>query len=275
MARVGLARCGRPVLPGDEGRLTGSRSILAVDVGNSLTKIARVTAESVEHLGAVATGCPPDDLARILDGIEPVPAYVCSVVVGALDGVIDGLTAGGATSTHVLGRDVPLPVTIDYDTPDTLGFDRVIAAYAAWTLHEGGAIVIDAGTAMTVDWIDSDRTFRGGAIAPGPATLGAALSQAAPALDRVDPEPMSSWPGRTTRESLVVGVTAAARGMVRDIVSVARDRAGAEVAVVVTGGAGPLVSRLLEVPHEFEPHLLVRGLGAIAGVPWTRPSSAT
>ncbi len=239
--------------------MTHPRSILAVDIGNSGTKIARVASDGVQELlrfptgdwGAQAAACSelPDD-----------PVWICSVV--------DGVTQAAAKllGGTVIGTDVPLPAQLDYDTPDTLGADRVIAAWAAWQAHPAGAVVVDAGTAMTVDWIDQTGTFRGGAIAPGPGALGAALNGTAPGLDAVDPDPDVDWPGRTTRQSLVAGITSAARGLVRDLVGQACDAAGADAGVVVTGGAALLVSTLMDRHHDVDRDLLMRGIGAVAGL---------
>lgn len=248
-----------------------SRAVLAVDVGNTLTKIARVSADRVEPVGSVSTSDAPDGLVRVLGdapSIRGLAAWICSVVDPVSGPVVDACRRGGASDVQVIGSDVPLPVAVDYETPETLGDDRVIAAYAAWRRFPSGAIVVDAGTAMTVDWIDQDGTFRGGAIAPGPGILSSGLKAAAPALQSVEPDPDVSWPGRSTRESLVVGVTAATRGLVRDVIAAARARAGHDAQVLITGGAADLVSELMDAPHGVEPELLFRGIALTAGVPW-------
>ncbi len=239
--------------------MTPSRAILAIDVGNSQTKIARVTRDGVEQIlrfptaewGSQAAACSelPDE-----------PAWICSVVDEVAQAVAQLL--GGT----VIGKDVPLPAALDYDTPDTLGADRVVAAWAAWRAHPTGAVVVDVGTAMTVDWIDAAGTFRGGSIAPAPGILGAALNAAAPALESVDPDPDVAWPGRTTRDSLVAGITSAARGLVRDLVGQACDAAGPAAALVVTGGAGELVSTLLDRDHDVDKDLLMRGIAGVAAL---------
>lgn len=239
--------------------MTPSSAILAVDVGNSRTKIARVARDGVEQILRFPTGdwgLQAAACAKLPDH----PVWICSVVEDVTHAAAQLL---GAT---VIGTDVPLPAPLDYDTPDTLGNDRVVAAWAAWRAHPAGAVVVDAGTAMTVDWIDETGTFRGGSIAPGPGILGAALNAAAPALESVDPDPDVDWPGRTTRQSLVAGITSAARGLVRDLVGRACDAAGPGAAVVVTGGAAPLVSTLLDRDHEVDKDLLMRGIAGVAGL---------
>ena len=68
----------------------------------------------------------------------------------------------------LLSSETPLPIHLDYKTPQTLGPDRIAAACGAWSLHRGEAcLVIDAGTCITVDFVDGGGTYHGGAIMPG------------------------------------------------------------------------------------------------------------
>ena len=142
---------------------------------------------------------------------------------------------------------------------------ELVAAWAAWHRHRAGAIVVDMGTALTVYWIDAGGVFRGGAIAPGPAAIARGLCDAAPALLATGLDLDVRWPGKSTAHSLQVGVTAAVQGAVTELLMQARAVAGEEARVVVTGGGGALVSRMLSSEHELDPHLLLRGIAALPG----------
>jgi len=238
--------------------VTGTRAVVAVDIGNSKTKIARVQGESVDELMEFDTSAWTEGRVR-LPALPDGRRRICSVVAAAT------ATAATELGAEVIGEDLPLPAKLDYETPDSLGPDRVVAAWAAWTRHPAGAVVVDMGTALTVDWIDEGGVFRGGAIAPGPVAMASGLRGAAPALTAAEPDLEARWPGKNTTDSLRVGVTAAVRGVVTDLVRQARVVAGAEARIVVTGGGGALVSRLLEDDHEVDPHLLLRGIAAAPG----------
>ncbi len=67
-----------------------------------------------------------------------------------------------------LTSSMPVPLKVEYDTPDTLGMDRLAAAVGAWSLNPGNdMLIIDAGTAITADFVTSDGVFVGGNITPG------------------------------------------------------------------------------------------------------------
>lgn len=159
------------------------------------------------------------------------------------------------------------------EQPHTVGQDRLFAARGAAELVGGSAVVIDVGTAMTVDAVrwagpgGGAPAFLGGAIAPGPALLARSLSLAA-RLHEVQLDPRAPALGRHTSEALRAGVLHGLRGAAEEL----SRRVGAEAGLaaaprVLTGGAREL---LLE-PWAFwsgtlvvEPDLV--HLGLLAGL---------
>ncbi|MFO7867954.1 MAG: type III pantothenate kinase [Bacteroidales bacterium] len=72
------------------------------------------------------------------------------------------------TEIFVCTKNIKLPIQIDYTTGDTLGFDRIADAAGAVSLCPNThKLIIDAGTALTIDYVDDTNTFRGGIISPG------------------------------------------------------------------------------------------------------------
>jgi pantothenate kinase type III len=148
--------------------------------------------------------------------------------------------------------------------PEKVGRDRLFAARGALGLCRASAIVVDAGTALTVDAVREDGTFLGGAIAPGPSLLATALAEGTARLPRIEPKPRPSALGRSTEEALQAGVVVGFRGAARELVDRVEEEAGFRGApVVLTGGAG----RFLREPSAFgarrvleEPDLVHLGL---------------
>ncbi len=138
--------------------------------------------------------------------------------------------------------------------PETCGLDRLFAARAAAALLPAGAVVVDCGTALTVDLV-RDGTFEGGAIAPGPALLVRALAEGGAQLHAVEARPGAPALGRETGEALEAGVVVGLRGAARELVAELRQAAQADLPVVVTGGARGL---LLEPEPCLGGQLLVR-----------------
>jgi pantothenate kinase type III len=148
-----------------------------------------------------------------------------------------------------------------------VGLDRLYAAAAAAELCAGSCLVVDAGTALTVDAVAVEgpvRAFLGGAIAPGPALLAAALAEGTARLPRIQPEPGAHALGRSTEAALQAGIGLGFRGAAHALVEGVALEAGLGAApLVLTGGArahlllpGPFTPRALRVV----PDLVHRGL---------------
>jgi pantothenate kinase type III len=140
---------------------------------------------------------------------------------------------------------------LDLETPETTGSDRLFAARAASELARGeAAVVLDVGTAMTVDLVRG-RVFLGGAIAAGPRLLATALGAGGAQLFDVRPQPGARALGKSSRAALragvVVGLRGAARALTEELALELGERPSPEV--FVTGGA----RELLLVPTGFLP----------------------
>lgn len=220
---------------------------LAIDWGNSLIKVTLID---------VAGAAPQVVDSMRLDplSIYELPALMASrgvdkVMVCASGDVSPDLprmlecVAGCRTLT--LGRDLPVPVKVDYATPDTLGPDRVAAAAGAALLFPGsGALVVDAGTAVTIDVIDAAGVYHGGNISAGLTLRLGALHRAAAALPVVQPLGPAPEFGYDTATAMRSGALRGLCAEIADAFHRAARRYGAE-RVVITGGDASLIIPLL------------------------------
>lgn len=155
---------------------------------------------------------------------------------------------------------------------ETVGLDRLYAARGAVELLGRSALIVDAGTAMTVDAVESleggGGAFLGGAIAPGPRLQIEALGGGGARLMDVDLEPGVPALGKDTREALRAGVVVGFEGACLHLVERVSKEAGLEGAcVVLTGGARSFlepVLRAASVELVVEPALVHMGLLAAA-----------
>jgi len=157
----------------------------------------------------------------------------------------------------------------------TVGLDRLYAARAAWQrVGARPAIVVDAGTAVTVDAVGpgespSGAAFLGGAIAPGPDLLARALALGGAQLWAIDPKPGAPALGKETSEALVAGVVVGLEGAVLRLAERVAAEAGFEAPVLVlTGGATGFVAQVLRgLGWELveDPLLVLRGLALALG----------
>ena len=187
-----------------------------------------------------------------------------SVVFSSVDprwtkGLRRALDRSGASRILEVNAKIEFPFEILVDRPSKTGPDRLAAA--AGVVASGGreAIVVDAGTAITVDVL-SKKGFLGGAIFPGTGLLYRALRDGTAALplaagsgETVRP------PGRNTKDAIVAGVEGGAAGAVRELVALSRRSVSKNARVWVTGGGGAVLAERLGRNARYEPDLVLRG----------------
>lgn len=156
-----------------------------------------------------------------------------------------------------------LGVSVAYDDPETYGIDRALAAYGAYQIFRDACVVVDAGTALTIDAVGSDGTVLGGYIFPGMNMLAGALSSRTD-LPKIMAHDSGEKLGHSTVSCIANGITGGFSAAVNRLVSLAREMAGSGSMVVVTGGGADMVRQFLHVPIEYRPHLVLEGLGMIS-----------
>jgi type III pantothenate kinase len=144
-----------------------------------------------------------DGLRRFLGADRPLRVVGVTVVEGGLEPVRETLQEYGARLL-LAGPELPVPLRVAYPDPGTLGADRLVGALAAHVRH-GAAVVVDCGTALTVNLVQ-DGAFLGGAIAPGPTAMARGLAAGAPALPVVDLSAEVRLPATSSADAVNAGV---------------------------------------------------------------------
>jgi len=213
----------------------------------------------------------PAAVLSALASLSPPPerAVGSTVVAGGLDAAAAVLAARGV-SLELAGRDLPCPLPLAYDDPHTLGTDRWLCALAGFGEH-GAAVVVQCGTAITVDAVAADGSFLGGAIAPGLAAMASGLALAAPALPRPVPLQHAVVPARSSLACVEAGTLLSFCGAVERLVGEAAAALPAGVPRLLTGGDAETYLRHGRLALVHEPDLLHRGLRRLAS--WRPPSS--
>ena len=229
---------------------------VVVDVGNTRVKWGRVTAGRVAEVAAL----PPDpaawdDQARVW-GLGRTSWATAGVHPQRLMRFRDWAAARGDAVREI--RFGPtFPMTVDVPHPERVGIDRLLGALAGRSLAGWPCVVVDAGTAITVNRIDAAGSFAGGAILPGLRLMAKSLREHTAQLPEVDATirpPVG--PGRDTDSALRLGIFAAAVGGVRHLIdSFASER---REPVIVTGGDGSLIADALGA--RYEPALTLEGV---------------
>ena len=256
---------------------------IALDAGNGSLKVALVEGDRVGPVHAFpAARLDAAVLAEHLAGLQELggdqqaPIALVSVVPAASVVVRQATSRIGA---RLLVADVTtIPMTARVAEPDRVGADRLLGAWGAREIHGAPVIVVDLGTATTVDVVDTDGAFVGGAILPGMELALAALARGTALLPEVDLAPPRSALARDTVESLRSGGVLGHVGAIREVVArIVHELlpGGPRPPVVATGGvtrhgwAADLLTRaagadLPPVADAVDPDLLLRSLGRLA-----------
>jgi len=232
---------------------------LIFDIGNTSTKVALF--DGLKKITSLRTKQYSwDELKRIFSTYKIDKAIVSSVRETP-EFIID-LATLDIPYVHVLSYRSKLPFKIQYETPETLGPDRIAAIAGAYSLFPGKKIlVIDAGSAITYDFV-SDKTFKGGNISPGISMRFKALSKFTRRLPLASTTDKFKSPGRNTLEAITAGVI---NGVIYEINEYIRtfEEKHKGINLVLTGGdAGYLKTRITHKVN-YMPDIVIEGLNYI------------
>jgi len=192
---------------------------IVIDQGNTICKIA-VFGEKDEPVEVyTTTSLTKAFLVGILDHYNPVAGIMSSVIEVSHE--IKVLLNERLSYFNYLSAATPLPINNSYETPETLGVDRIAAAVGAWSICPGKPLlIIDMGTAITYDIVSADGTYLGGNIAPGLALRLKALHKFTGRLPEVmaseDFESFGKDTESAIRAGVMQGIVYEAEGYIRD-----------------------------------------------------------
>lgn len=162
-----------------------------------------------------------------------------------------------------LSGETPVPIIKNYDTPETLGADRVAAAVGAMWLHPGkDLVVIDMGTCITYDLVDQNGTFEGGLISPGVRMRFNALHTFTKRLPLIEPQINPVLIGKSTRAAIESGVMNGVLAELEGIIDRYRHKKPT-LCVVICGGDAAFFESNLKHPIFAVPELVLIGLNRI------------
>lgn len=248
--------------------------LLTIDVGNTQTvlgvfegsrlaghwRIATSPSRTADEFGLMV--CLLLSGQRIATG-DVTSAIMACVAPAAADAVEQGIRQTFGCPFHVLTPETETGLAIAYQRPSDVGADRIANAVAAVETYGAPVAVVDFGTATTVDVVDADRRYLGGAIAPGIAISLEALAARAAKLPRIQLDPPQRAIGSTTAESIRAGVLMGAAGAADALIERIEAELGRPVAVVGTGGLCRAVAGLSRRIERIDEHLTLEGLRII------------
>jgi type III pantothenate kinase len=248
--------------------------LLAIDAGNTNVVFALVEGNDIRARWRIATDPrrTADEYAVWLSQLLALEGYTREVVEGVIVATVVPRALHNLqvlaskyfrTEALIAGRaPVEWGMAIDVDEPASLGADRAVNTIAAHALHPGDLIVIDFGTATTLDVSDYRGAYKGGIIAPGINLSLDALVTAAAKLPRIAIEApaTTSVVGRNTVDQMHIGIYWGYIAMIEGLVARLKAEVGRPVTVIATGGLATLFERHTDVFDRIEPDLTIQGL---------------
>ena len=232
---------------------------LIVDIGNTITKLAVYKGReklSVSRLNELSC----EELEKKLSDFKITRAIVSSVK--KLPPILSDLFFTKIPFFHVLSHKSKLPFQIEYETPETLGSDRIAAAAGAFSLFSVSEIlIIDAGTAITFDFISAD-IYKGGNISPGLTMRFKALNKFTGKLPFVSPLENYTSPGRNTTDAITAGVITGVTYEINEYIRTF-EKKHTDFKIILTGGDGEFLKDKINTQFTYMPDIVVDGLNYI------------
>lgn len=194
----------------------------------------------------------PDDRMKAISA--------CSVVPSVLADLRREVSATLDQPVMVVCEELHRPLSLAVEEPDSVGVDRVCSAAAAYDRLRHACVIASFGTAITLDCVNNEGAFMGGAILPGLEVQARALSESTAQLPRVPIASPAGVFGATTEEAIRTGVLIGIVGALREIT----ERYATELRiwpdVVATGGNAELIARHTDLIDRVVPDLCLRGV---------------
>ncbi|WP_196885977.1 type III pantothenate kinase [Aureivirga sp. CE67] len=233
---------------------------LIIDVGNTRIKVAVFEEDTLVSLLKI----DPEMIFQVLE--KKIEKYnlqhaILSSVGEKSDEIANFLE--GKVATVFLDQQTKVPFINKYETPKTLGVDRIALASAGVSqFPEQNVLVIDAGTCITFDFVNKEKEYLGGAISLGLMMRYKALHNFTAKLPLLTPEIPDSYIGKTSVESMNSGVVNGIIAEIEGIIS-KYQRDFNNLTIVLTGGDAKFLAKQLKKGIFANPNFLLEGLNDI------------
>lgn len=245
------------------------KQIIAIDIGNTnivcgvfhgkrLLKEWRIPTKQCTNVASCRRL-----LKRVVGSPREIQGAILCSVVPKVTHLFKQAARADCLSLQIVGETIRCPIRNRYRKPKEVGQDRLVNAYAAWKRYGAPVIIVDFGTAITVDLVSKKGEYLGGIIAPGMAISLEALKEKTALLPKVDLHSPSSLLGRDTKESILSGGFYGFSSLCDGLISKLRKRYGSRIKAIATGGHSAIISTYCKETNYINPHLTLQGLRLI------------
>lgn len=248
-------------------------NIIAVDIGNTKIAVGLFLDGKDESIQSFADGAEAEFRDYLVSAWERIPVLESSAE-GKRDGVIVACSVQPdwtervraiakddlGEKLHVVGEDIPLPISAWVDAPEKMGTDRVVAAAAAYAVVEGAVVVVDLGTAVTIDLVDDNGILQGGVICPGFEIGAQALKDNTAQLPKIKVTRPEKPYGKNTADAINCGLYYSIIGGMEEIIRRYAEEIGRWPQTVITGSGAETIKDDCPFVDNWVPSLVVKGI---------------
>ncbi|MCL2348774.1 MAG: type III pantothenate kinase [Planctomycetaceae bacterium] len=240
--------------------MTAKNELMAVDIGNSRIKFGRYERSGMSKNGPIPQPVQVNfersakminlDLWLRESPVAPGTEWIVSNVNETmLTGFCDWMLVNRPDDCVKILTYHDFKIPMDVDAPEKIGLDRLCNALAAKYLKEPGepSLIVDIGTAVTLDMLSGDGRFRGGAIMPGFQTAAAALQSKTGQLPEIDADDLRfpEYPAKNTVGAIEAGLFWGMVGAIRQFLAFAQEGPRSALLLLTGGDAFPVLEALL------------------------------
>ncbi|MDH4211439.1 MAG: type III pantothenate kinase [candidate division WOR-3 bacterium] len=238
--------------------------VVVFDIGNTNIHVGVYRGKTLgRHLVfPTKSRLPNAKIKRILTDKKLRGAAIASVVPSVTKQIVNLCTKYGV-SVVVVSSKIDCGITYAYRDPSTLGADRIAAVTGALARFRRDAIVVDAGTAITIDVVLSGGEYLGGVILPGMHMLSEIMHIRTAQLPEVVVRKPRNLAGRSTEECIQSGIFNGTMMMVGGFIKELKKQYGSDFFCVSTGGSGALLARHIKDIQKYDADLGMYGALAI------------
>jgi type III pantothenate kinase len=239
------------------------KKVLAIDIGNTNITFGLFKGAKLLRVRRLPTSDKINLLSykpklKNIDGV-----IICSVVPKVLKSLKASLKPMVDCKLLVVGENIDTGVINRYHYPKQVGQDRLVNARAAYEIYKRDCIIVDFGTAITIDIVNDKREYLGGAIAPGLEISLETLAQRTALLPRLKLAKPKNLIGQSTKDSILSGIFYGFASLTDGMIEKFKKKLRRNFLVIATGGHSPLIAPYCEKIDTVKPSLTLEGLRII------------
>lgn len=238
--------------------------LLAIDIGNTNVHVGifegdtLLSAHTIKDEDAPRANYGKILTPAILNEVQAV--VIASVNPKAEAFVIENVRKCLPVKPQIIGKDIPIPIPILTEYPGKVGADRLVNALAAFERTKNWTIVVDAGTAITIDGINDTGAFMGGIIAPGIDISSKALHSYTALLPQIPVRKPKTVLGKNTEDAIHSGIYWGTVGMVTQLITMLCNELKCQPSVIATGGDARMLAQEIPLITTVLPYLTLEGI---------------